>query len=111
MEELHISHNAITKLSGLTKNSNLRVIDISRNPISKLEGLESLIHLEELWASGCHFDSFDDVEKQLRDKKELTTVYFEATPLQLKQPALYKNKVRLALPQLKQIDANFISVS
>jgi protein phosphatase 1 regulatory subunit 7 len=109
LEELHISHNAITKISGLTHNTNLRVIDISQNPISKLEGLETLEHLEELWASGCRFENFNDVEAQLRDKKELTTVYFEATPLQLKQPALYRNKVRLALPQIKQIDATFLT--
>jgi protein phosphatase 1 regulatory subunit 7 len=111
LQELHISHNAITRIAGLTANTKLRVIDISLNPISKLEGLETLVELEELWASGCQFDSFGDVEKQLRDKKELTTVYFEATPLQLRQPALYRNKVRLALPQIKQIDATFLTVA
>jgi protein phosphatase 1 regulatory subunit 7 len=33
-------------------------------------------------------------------------VYFEGTPLQLRQPALYRNKVRLSLPQISQIDAS-----
>jgi len=36
----------------------------------------------------------------------LETVYFEANPLQLRAPALYRNKVRLSLPQVKQIDAS-----
>jgi protein phosphatase 1 regulatory subunit 7 len=42
----------------------------------------------------------------LRDKEELETVYFEGNPLQRNQPALYRNKVRLALPQIVQIDAS-----
>jgi protein phosphatase 1 regulatory subunit 7 len=50
--------------------------------------------------------SFEEVERELRDKEKLETVYFEANPLQLTSPALYRNKVRLALPQIKQIDAS-----
>lgn len=42
----------------------------------------------------------------LGDKKKLTTVYFEGNGLQLRAPALYRNKVRLALPQVMQIDAS-----
>lgn len=44
-------------------------------------------------------------------KEKLETVYFEGNPLQLRQPALYRNKVRLALPQVQQIDATFVKVS
>jgi hypothetical protein len=33
-------------------------------------------------------------------------VYFEGNPLQTRAPALYRNKVRLALPQIMQIDAS-----
>ncbi|KAF2677825.1 L domain-like protein [Lentithecium fluviatile CBS 122367] len=111
LEELYISHNAITQISGLTQNTNLRVIDVSANPIEHLEGLETLKHLQELWASNCKLDSFQEIEAQLRDKEELETVYFEGNPLQRKQMALYRNKVRLALPQVKQIDATFVRVS
>jgi len=46
------------------------------------------------------------VEAQLKDKEKLETVYFEGNPLQLRQPVLYRNKVRLALPQVRQIDAS-----
>ncbi|ORY05185.1 hypothetical protein BCR34DRAFT_48930 [Clohesyomyces aquaticus] len=108
LEELHISHNALTEISGLEANTNLRVIDISSNPIEHLTGLETLTHLEEFWASYCKFSSFDEVEKQLRDKEELKTVYFEGTPLQTNQRALYRNKVKLTLPQIIQIDATFV---
>lgn len=46
------------------------------------------------------------MERELKEKEELNTVYFEGNPLQLRQPALYRNKVRLALPQVRQIDAS-----
>lgn len=42
----------------------------------------------------------------LKDKADLETVYFEANPLQTAGRATYRNKVRLALPQIKQIDAS-----
>ncbi|CAL8583517.1 protein phosphatase regulatory subunit Sds22 [Xanthoria parietina] len=111
LEELYISHNALTQISGLDNNRNLRVIDISSNQISQLTNLKHLQHLEEVWASSNQLSSFDEVEKELADKKELTTVYFEGNPLQTKSPALYRNKVRLALPQIKQIDATFVRVA
>ena len=46
------------------------------------------------------------MEKELRDKEGLNTVYFEGNPLQKKNPVLYRGKVRLALPQVQQIDAS-----
>ncbi|KAL8884047.1 MAG: hypothetical protein Q9192_006936 [Flavoplaca navasiana] len=111
LEELYISHNALTHISGLDNNRNLRMIDISSNQITQLTNLQHLEHLEEVWASSNQLASFDEVERELADKNELTTVYFEGNPLQTKSPALYRNKVRLALPQVKQIDATFIRVN
>lgn len=106
LEELYISHNALTEISGLENNTNLRVLDISNNQISHLTNLKTQKHIEELWASSNLLISFEEVEKELADKKELNTVYFEMNPLQLKSPALYRNKIRLALPQIQQIDAS-----
>ena len=106
LEELYISHNALKQISGLDANTELRILDISNNPISRLENLSHLDHLEELWASNCQISDFVEVEKELRGKEELATVYFEGNPLELKGPAVYRNKIRLALPQLKQIDAS-----
>lgn len=110
LEEVYISHNAISDLSGLANNSKLRVLDVSNNTIAKLDGLGPLKSLEEFWASYNQIGDFADVEKHLADKKELTTVYFEGNPLQLKNPVLYRNKVRLTLPQVQQIDASKFSV-
>jgi len=106
LEELYVSHNALTELSGLESNTNLRTLDISNNQITRLTHLGHLEHLEELWASSNLLSSFEEVERELAHKKELTTVYFEMNPLQLRSPALYRNKVRLALPQILQIDAS-----
>lgn len=106
LEELYISDNALTSLSGLESNTKLRVLEISNNKVESLEGLGPLAELEELWASYNLIADFGDVERALGDKKGLTTVYFEGNPLQLRGPALYRNKVRLALPQVSQIDAS-----
>ena len=59
-----------------------------------------------MWASDCQIESFEEIERELADKKELTTVYFEGNPLQKRGRAVYRNKVRLALPQVRQIDAS-----
>ena len=106
LEELYISHNALTEISGLENNTNLRVLDISNNQITHVTNLSNQEHLEELWASSNMISSFEEVERELAGKKTLNTVYFEMNPLQLKNPALYRNKIRLALPQIQQIDAS-----
>lgn len=106
LEELYISDNALETLAGLENNTKLRVLEISNNKVASLQGLASLADLEELWASYNLIADFAEVEKMLADKKSLTTVYFEGNPLQTRGPALYRNKVRLALPQLVQIDAS-----
>ena len=106
LEELYISDNTLTDLSGLESNGNLRVLDFSNNQVSSLEHLSHLSHLEELWGSNNKLASFEEVERELRGKEELKTVYFEGNPLQRIGPAVYRNKVRLALPQIVQIDAS-----
>lgn len=106
LEELYLAHNALTEISGLDHLKGLRTLEISNNQIKHLCNLEHLTDLEELWASSNLLLSFEEVERELKDKEKLTTVYFEANPLQLQNPALYRNKVRLALPQVRQIDAS-----
>lgn len=112
LEELYVSHNAITAISSdsLQHNSKLRVLDVSNNRLTHLENISHLTNLEEFWASTNGIADFREVESELKDKEKLETVYFEANPLQLNGPAVYRNKVRLALPQVKQIDATFVRV-
>lgn len=106
LEELYLSHNDVRDLCGLESNTALRVLDFSNNQVSHLDHLSTLKNLEELWASNNQLASFEEVERELRDKEQLQTVYFEGNPLQTNGPAVYRNKVRLALPQIKQIDAS-----
>ena len=106
LEELYLAHNALTEISGLDRNLRLRTLEISNNQIKHLTNLKHLPSLEELWASSNLLHSFEEIETELRDKQNLTTVYFEANPLQFESPALYRNKVRLALPHIQQIDAS-----
>ncbi|KAJ5678383.1 Leucine rich repeats (2 copies) [Penicillium maclennaniae] len=110
LEELYFSHNAVTDLSGLEENTTLRVLDFSNNQISHLEHLSTLRNLEEVWASNNQLSSFEEVERELKDKEKLQTVYFEGNPLQMNGPAVYRNKVRLALPHITQIDATYVRV-
>ncbi|KAK4100609.1 L domain-like protein [Parathielavia hyrcaniae] len=106
LEELYISHNALESLRGLEHNTALRILEVSNNHVASLAGLGPLAALEELWASYNQIGDFAEVERELGDKRALTTVYFEGNPLQRRGPAVYRNKVRLALPQLRQIDAS-----
>ncbi|KAL4947840.1 hypothetical protein BDW69DRAFT_199338 [Aspergillus filifer] len=108
LEELYVSHNAITDLAGLESNTKLHVLDFSNNQVSKLEHLSHLTELEELWASNNQLSNFNEVERELRDKQNLKTVYFEGNPLQTNGPVVYRNKVRLAIPQIMQIDATLL---
>lgn len=82
------------------------MLDFSNNQVSKLEHLSTLTNLEELWASNNQLSSFEEVERELKEKKNLQTVYFEGNPLQKNGPAVYRNKVRLAIPHIMQIDAS-----
>lgn len=111
LEELYISHNLLTEISGLDNNIHLRVLDISSNQVTSLAHLAHLRDLEELWASSNELSSFEEIEKELAGTQSLKTVYFEGNPLQTKNPVLYRNKVRLALPQIQQIDASMFSLS
>lgn len=108
LEELYISHNALTTISGLEHVPKLRVLDVSNNQIAHLGGLEATTQLEELWASNNLLSSIKEVEVALGDKEKLETVYLEGNPLQKEAGVLYRNKVRLALPRIKQIDASFV---
>ncbi|OAA63731.1 protein phosphatase pp1 regulatory subunit [Niveomyces insectorum RCEF 264] len=86
----------------------LRTLDIGNNQITSLRGIEGLTQLEELWAGYNQLVDFADIERTLGDKRALETVYFEGNPLQLRAPALYRHKVRLAVPQVQQIDATYV---
>jgi protein phosphatase 1 regulatory subunit 7 len=105
LTELYVSDNKIPSLSPLSHNTKLEILDFQSNPITSLEGLENLAALENVWASNCQVADFREIERALRDKEKLEEVYFEGNPVQKREPVLYRNKLRLALPQVAKIDA------
>lgn len=112
LEELYISHNGLTKIGdGLANNKNLRVLDIAANRIDDLHGIECLTKLEELWANNNRLTvaAFNTISPSLSESSmpDLTTVYFEGNPLQADMGANYRRKIKLACPQISQIDATF----
>ena len=111
LQELYVSHNAIRSLPSFASTPHLRILDISSNQIAHLENLAPLKELEELWASDNLLDSFEELELELANKDGMQTVYLERNPLQRKAGVNYRNKVRLAIPRIKQIDASEYSLS
>ncbi|ORZ02430.1 hypothetical protein BCR43DRAFT_481537 [Syncephalastrum racemosum] len=111
LEELYTSHNAITKIEGLENNVNLRTLDVAHNQLRHIENISHLTKLEEFWANNNLFENetFDEVERELGGIKTLETVYLEGNPFEKNNRATYRNKIKLALPQAKQIDAMYVS--
>ncbi|KAJ3130107.1 hypothetical protein HK098_006166 [Nowakowskiella sp. JEL0407] len=110
LQELYISHNGISEIpdTAFSGTPNLRVLDISSNKIKLLNGLKGLLFLEEIWASYNELSSYPNIEAELKDLPKLHTVYFEHNPIHLENRVTYRNKIRLMLPKLIQIDATIV---
>lgn len=99
----------------------MKTLDIGNNEITAIENIQHLVNLQEFWvcssfgsvfrtepfqkASYNKIPDLKALESQLGSIKTLETVYLEGNPAQLDDPANYRRKVILLLPQLQQIDA------
>ncbi|KAG5438826.1 hypothetical protein PCANB_002546 [Pneumocystis canis] len=110
LEELYLSHNGITSIKGLQALKRLRVLDISNNKIEKLEYISQNIDLQELWASYNQLSDFENIEQECKNMKKLATIYLEGNPLQKMNGSTYRNKVKIILPWIKQIDATYVQI-
>lgn len=108
LEELYLTSNRLSEIEGLENLENLQILDLSHNKISKLDNLGHLQKLEDLWISSNLIESFNEVDK-LSKLESLETVYLEHNPIQLKNATSYRRKVKLALPNLKKLDATYFS--
>lgn len=133
LEELYISHNALSDLSGLDKNvsvifvmfiyivinnvfqnkfqKKLRVLDIGANRITSIDGVQNMSELEEFWANDNQIQKQPDPLVLLESLKKLDTVYLEGNPVQKDFGVGYRRKMILALPQITQLDAIVIRAS
>ncbi|XP_069752517.1 protein phosphatase 1 regulatory subunit 7 isoform X2 [Narcine bancroftii] len=114
LNNLFLGKNKITKLQNLDGLTNLTVLsiqkkittlDIANNRIKKIENISHLTELQEFWMNDNLIEQWSDLD-ELKNAKELQTVYLEGNPLQ-KDPH-YRRKVILSLPSVRQIDATFI---
>ncbi|GAA5840970.1 hypothetical protein JCM9279_001276 [Rhodotorula babjevae] len=108
LEELYLSHNGLTRIEGLRKLTKLTTLDVGHNKIedAPVEELAPLGELEELWANDNQLRTIPSLPESTHPA--LTTIYLEGNPLQKELGTAYRRKVQLELPQLKQIDANFV---
>ncbi|XP_069123721.1 protein phosphatase 1 regulatory subunit 7-like [Argopecten irradians] len=110
LQELYLSDNGIERIEGMEHNLQLNTLDLASNRIQKIENVSHLVELQEFWFNDNRMDDWKDLE-ELAPIKILETVYFERNPL-WKDPENagqadpnYRRKVKLALPQVRQIDA------
>ncbi|XP_059816223.1 protein phosphatase 1 regulatory subunit 7-like [Hypanus sabinus] len=105
LQELYLSHNGIEVIEGLENNKKLTTLDIANNRVKKIENVSHLTELQEFWMNDNLIDHWSDLD-ELKNAKDLQTIYLEGNPLQ-KDPH-YRRKVILSLPSVRQIDATFI---
>lgn len=108
LEQLLLSHNGIEKLEGLEHNTKLKMLDVGSNFIPAIENVSHLTSLEDLWLGGNKIPDLQTLEPQLRHISTLQTIYLEGNPCQKNEGTSYMRKIRLALPQLTQIDATYL---
>jgi len=111
---LDLSHNQIMVISGLENFENLKGIDLSYNRITQLDALKGCLDLERLQVQGNQIKDTPTVEK-LCVLPKLTHIYLREfngtgpTPLCINAKH-YSKKVLKAIPQLKSLDGQRVSV-
>ncbi|XP_010535961.1 PREDICTED: protein phosphatase 1 regulatory subunit 7 [Tarenaya hassleriana] len=105
LEELYLSHNGISKMEGLNRLVNLRVLDVSNNKLTSVDDIQNLTQLEDLWLNDNQIESLEGLAEAVAGSKEkLTTIYLENNPC-AKSPN-YVATVREIFPNAQQIDSN-----
>lgn len=117
LEELYLSHNGLKSINGVGSLKQLKILDASNNFLESIDAAEilQLENLEELWLNDNNIQSMDWLYK-LKPLKTLRTIYLEHNPCvgdtSIANPsgrAEYITKISQILPQLTQIDAEYLS--
>ena len=123
LEELYLSHNAITSLvEGATSDAassttetrtlclgplaTLHTIDLSSNRLTSLDGFEGCAGLRELWVASNIVADYEAVSVAGAALPDLDCVYLEHNPVAKEWD--YRSKVREIFPALGQIDATVV---
>jgi Leucine-rich repeat (LRR) protein len=98
LEQLYLSENKLTNIDTLFRTCpNLKILDVASNRIESIK-IESA-HLRELWANDNRISALND----LCIDAPLTTIYLHGNSIS-KQSVHYKDKLKLMMPTLLQID-------
>ena len=100
LEELYLSHNKISKIENLDRNGSLKILDVSSNKVARIENISHL-SISELWLNNNLIDNARDLENI---PKTVEAIYLEGNQLD----AQYKAKIKWLLPNIKQIDAEYL---
>lgn len=110
LEELYLSHNGIQRLEGLSSLPRLRMLDVSSNMLTAIEpdALAGNTQLEDLWLNDNQLPAIDAaLDRALEPvRHSLTCIYLEGNPAA--HDPQYKRKLTNMLPNLKQLDSNFL---
>ena len=108
LHELYFSHNGITEIDAKLQMHciNITTLDFGNNRISNLENVSLMHNLEELWINNNQLNNFNDIESQLKANDKLSCLYLEGNPLAA--DTQFRLKIKLALPQLQQLDATYL---
>ncbi|KZP31664.1 L domain-like protein [Athelia psychrophila] len=108
LEDIYLSHNGVKKLEGLDHNLKLKTLDLGSNFVPDVENIVHLTRLEEVWLNNNKITTLQTLEPQLRTATALETIYLEGNPVQESEGGNYRRKIKMALPQLSQIDATYV---
>ena len=93
----------------------MQILDLAYNFIQTIDNISHLSNLEEFWFNDNKVSEWNQIEK-LTELKSLRTLYMERNPIyftdstRTKHDPNYRRKIKLALPNLRQLDANLTGV-
>ena len=105
LEELNLSNNQITRISGLSQLNCLKDLDLSKNNIVHLTGLQNIESLRFFNLSLNAVVKINQLQNVDR-LKLLTELDFSFNPIQNKKH--YRSQVLYHIPQLRLLDGNLI---
>jgi protein phosphatase 1 regulatory subunit 7 len=113
LQELYLSQNKLEEFPPVMHlPSSLVILDLAYNKISFIgQDLSSLQNLGDLWMNHNALEDILDIEHSLKLIPKLDTLYLEGNPLQKALGLHYRKKIKLAVPQLCQLDAECIPPS
>lgn len=107
-QELDLSSNHISRITGLESLTQLKKLNLVENELTKIDGLDGLTSLETVQLQGNKLTRLDDAQK-LAKLPCLRTLRLHDNPM-CEHPA-YWSAVRRMLPNLRSLDGEFSALA